>query len=140
MNELQLMPDYGSFLADVKNQIKSAQLKAHNAVNREMIMLYFNIGAMIHQKQIELGLGAKVIDKLSLDIVGEFPEIAGFSTRNIKRILRFYKEHVEDFEIVPLPVAQNERIQNTQQLVTQIPWTNNTILIEKINLLTRSIL
>jgi predicted nuclease of restriction endonuclease-like (RecB) superfamily len=84
-----------------------------------MIKLYFNIGLVIDARQKELGWGAKVIDKLSLDILEEFPDMKGFSSRNIKRMLRFYKEYRTDFSKVPLTVAQ-------------IPWTHNIILIEKI--------
>jgi predicted nuclease of restriction endonuclease-like (RecB) superfamily len=111
--------EYNSFLVDIKNKIKQSQQKAFNSINQEMIILYFNIGAAIDIRQKELGWGAKVIDRLSLDILKEFPNMKGFSTRNIKRMLRFYKEYHEEFSKVPLTVAQ-------------IPWTHNTILIEKI--------
>ncbi len=111
--------EYNSFLVDIKNKIKLSQQKAFNSINQEMIILYFNIGAAIDIRQKELGWGAKVIDRLSLDILKEFPNMKGFSTRNIKRMLRFYKEYHEEFSKVPLKVAQ-------------IPWTHNTILIEKI--------
>lgn len=111
--------EYNSFLVDIKNKIKQSQQKAFNSINQEMIILYFNIGSAIDIRQKELGWGAKVIDRLSLDILKEFPNMKGFSTRNIKRMLRFYKEYHEEFSKVPLTVAQ-------------IPWTHNTILIEKI--------
>ena len=119
MKELQNIEDYYSFLGDIKNSIKLAQQKAFNSVNKEMITLYFNIGSMIDKRQKELGWGAKVIDKLSRDISKEFPEMKSFSTRNMKRMLRFYKEYSDEFSKVPL-------------LVAQIPWTHNIILIEKI--------
>jgi len=111
--------DYNRVLVDIKNQIKLSQQKAFNAVNQEMILLYFTIGAMIHNKQIELGWGAKVIDRLSIDILNEFPNMSGFSTRNLKRMARFYREYQDEFGKVPLAVAQ-------------IPWTHNIILIEKV--------
>ncbi|PHS36838.1 MAG: hypothetical protein COB07_11975 [Sulfurovum sp.] len=119
MKELDNIEDYYSFLGDIKNSIKLAQQKAFNSVNKEMITLYFNIGSMIDKRQKELGWGAKVIDKLSRDISKEFPEMKSFSTRNMKRMLRFYKEYSDESSKVPLPVAQ-------------IPWTHNIILIEKI--------
>jgi len=118
-NEKTDLKEYNSFLVDIKNKIKQSQQKAFNSINQEMIILYFNIGAAIDIRQKELGWGAKVIDRLSLDILKEFPNMKGFSTRNIKRMLRFYKEYHEEFSKVPLTVAQ-------------IPWTHNTILIEKI--------
>ena len=70
-----------------------------------MILLYCNIGAMIDIRQKELGCGAKVIDKLSLAILTEFPNMSGFPTRNLKLMVQFYKEYA-NAEIVQLPVAQ----------------------------------
>lgn len=118
MKELQNIEGYYLFLGDIKNSIKLAQQKAFNSVNTEMITLYFNIGSMIDKRQKELGWGAKVIDKLSRDILKEFPDMKGFSTRNIKLMVQFYKEYCLD-EFVQLPVAQ-------------IPWTHNIVLIQKI--------
>ena len=123
--------DYNSFIAEIKQQIKSSQIKAISSVNKEMITLYFGIGKSIFQKQRELGWGAKVIDNLSRDIKSEFPELGGFSTRNIKRMLRFYKECSHPFEKVPQAVAQIEDA-TMPLLVAQIPWSHNIILIEKI--------
>ena len=110
--------EYHTFLVDIKNQIKLSQQKAFNAVNQEMISLYFNIGKMIDIWQKELGWGAKVIDKLSLDILNEFPTMSGFSTRNLKLMVQFYKEYSNDEFVQPI--------------VAQIPWTHNIILIQKI--------
>ena len=110
--------EYNTVLVDIKNKIKLSQQKAFSSVNQEMIMLYFNIGSVIETRQKELGWGAKVIDKLSLDISKEFPDMKGFSTRNIKLMVQFCKEYCLE-EFVQLPVAQ-------------IPWTHNIILIQKI--------
>jgi predicted nuclease of restriction endonuclease-like (RecB) superfamily len=118
MKEIAHTNEYNSFLIDIKKQIKLSQQKAFNAVNQEMILLYFTIGALIERRQKELGWGAKVIDKLSQDILHEFPNMSGFSTRNIKLMVQFYKEYAND-EIGQLSVAQ-------------IPWTHNIILIQKI--------
>lgn len=123
--------DYTSFLSEIKDQIKTSQTKAILKVNQEMIMLYFNIGRIIYAKQQELGWGAKVIDRLSTDIKSEFPDLGGFSSRNIKRMVRFYKE----YEKVPPAVAQLENYTDQNIMppsVAQIPWTHNIILIEKI--------
>ncbi|MFA5235074.1 MAG: PDDEXK nuclease domain-containing protein, partial [Sulfurimonas sp.] len=106
-------------------------IRAINSVNKEMILLYFRIGKNINQKQKELGWGAKVIDNLSHDIKSAFPELGGFSVRNIKLMVQFYREY-EAIEIGQLPVAQNESVQNRQLLVAQIPWAHNIILIQKI--------
>lgn len=118
MKDLMPSQDYNTFLIDIKNQIKLSQQKAFTTVNQEMILLYFTIGAMINSKQIELGWGAKVIDTLSADILQEFPNMSGFSTRNLKLMVQFYKEYSSDAIVQP-PVAQ-------------IPWTHNIILIQKV--------
>ncbi len=131
MKEIDRSNEYNSFLIDIKNQIKLSQQKAFSAINQEMILLYFTIGALIARRQKELGWGAKVIDKLSLDILREFPNMSGFSSRNLKRMVRFFKEYKDDFEKVPLTVAQLEN-EKMPPLAAQIPWTHNIILIEKI--------
>jgi predicted nuclease of restriction endonuclease-like (RecB) superfamily len=118
MNEIIDKKSYNSLFIQIKQEIQTSQQKAISSVNKELIYLYFNIGNIVHQKQNSFGWGAKVIDRLSLDIKNEIPEIKGFSTRNIKRMLSFYKEYSK-FEFVP-------------PLVAQISWTHNTILIEKI--------
>ena len=118
MKEIEYSNEYNSFLVDIKNKIKISQQKAFSAINQEMIVLYFNIGSAIEQRQNELGWGAKVIDKLSQDILHEFPNMSGFSSRNLKRMVRFYREYHTDLKVPPS--------------VAQIPWTHNIILIEKI--------
>ncbi len=110
--------EYSSFLLEVKDQIVTSRKRAVFGANKEMILLYFNIGEVISQKQNELGWGAKVIDRLSADIRNELPKTSGFSIRNMKLMVQFYKEY-QDISIVQLPVAQ-------------IPWTHNIILIQKI--------
>lgn len=124
---LNTTKEYKNFIIDIKKQIQISQTKAITKVNQELIILYFNIGKIISQKQKKLGWGAKIIDNLSNDIKVTFPDLDGFSVRNIKRMLRFYKE----YEKVPPLVAllENEKM---PLLVAQIPWTHNSILIEKI--------
>jgi predicted nuclease of restriction endonuclease-like (RecB) superfamily len=131
MNSIQNTNDYDSFLVVIKQQIKTSKMRAIKSVNQEMIMLYFGIGKSIYQKQQELGWGAKVIDNLSSDIKSEFPDMGGFSTRNLKLMVQFYKEY-ESIEIGQPAVAQSEHEQNGQLLVAQIPWAHNIILIQKI--------
>ena len=76
------------------------------AVNADLICLYWDIGALIHTRQ-QQGWGAAVIPRLARDLHNELPEEKGFSERNIKRMLAFYREYA-DLEFVPQPVAQIE--------------------------------
>lgn len=87
--------------------------------NSSMICLYWNIGRAILQKQEEEGWGAKVIDRMAKDLKDAFPDMSGFSPRNIK-YMRKFAECWPDFEIV-------------QQVVAQIPWRTNMKLMDKLN-------
>src|SRR5688572_27566440 len=75
---------YAELLAAVKQRVRTAQLRAAVAVNRELLMLYWQIGRDILRRQQEEGWGAKVIDRLAADLHAAFPDMRGFSTRNLK--------------------------------------------------------
>lgn len=83
-----------------------------------MIILYWKIGKKILEKQNEEGCGTKVIDRLSSDLKEEFPEMKGFSTRNLKYMKKF-ADCWTDLEIV-------------QRIVAQIPWRSNITLMDKL--------
>src|SRR6266851_857388 len=107
-----LAPDnYAQFLADLKGRIRTAQLRASLAVNRELVLLYWQIGRDILDRQERESWGAKVIDRLAADLKGAFPDMKGFSPRNLK-YMRAFAEAWPDEAIV-------------QQLVAQIPWGHN---------------
>ena len=83
-----------------------------------MILLYHYIGTEILKRQTMHGWGAKIIDNLSHDLQLSFPEMKGFSTRNLKYMRKFAEEYSE------MPIVQ--------QLVAQLPWGHNIYLIESI--------
>lgn len=103
--EITNTKNYNIFLLEIKEQIKTSQTRAINSVNRELIMLYFNVGKILDKKQQEEGWGAKVIEKLSIDLKNELSNIKGFSRRNMILMVQFYKEY-RDIENVQLSVAQ----------------------------------
>ena len=107
---------YNNILEEIKTRISSSQTRAIFAVNREMIVLYWEIGRIISSKQKLKGWGSGVIPKLSKDIKNELPDIKGFSTRNIGRMVSFYKEYSEADSILPQLVAKLE------ELIFLIPW------------------
>lgn len=82
--------DYKSWLVSIKNQIKSAQIKASIAVNEEMLNLYWNIGKDISEKHLDSQYGSGFFDNLSKDLKIEFPDSQGFSVTNLKYMKRFY--------------------------------------------------
>ncbi|MGG6270537.1 PDDEXK nuclease domain-containing protein [Leptolyngbya sp. AN03gr2] len=114
-----LVPEgYPQLLNDLKEQIRTAQVRAAIAVNRELVLLYWQIGRMILDRQAQAGWGAKVIDQLSKDLRREFPEIKGFSSRNLK-YMRTFAETYPDLSIV-------------QEVLAQITWYHNLALLEKL--------
>ena len=105
MNELLLPKDYDSFLQRLKERVRSAQLRASLAVNRELVLLYWGIGRDILARQKEQGWGAKIIDQLAADLRKEFPDVTGFSPRNLK-YMRALAEAWPDEQIVQQLAAQ----------------------------------
>jgi predicted nuclease of restriction endonuclease-like (RecB) superfamily len=80
----ELPPDYTGWLASLKQRIRSAQQRAALAVNRELVLLYWQIGQDILARQQAQGWGAKVIERLARDPSAAFPGMKGFSPRNLK--------------------------------------------------------
>ncbi|MBA3438909.1 MAG: DUF1016 domain-containing protein, partial [Pyrinomonadaceae bacterium] len=109
---------YDEFLRDLKERIRHAQLRAASAVNRELVVLYWQMGRDILERQCEQGWGAKVIDRLAADLRRAFPEMRGFSPRNLK-YMRAFAEAWPDEQFV-------------QQVAAQIPWFHNCILPDKL--------
>ncbi len=117
-DKIESSHDYDDFLRDLKERIRTAQVRAALAVNRELVMLYWQIGRDILTRQQQQGWGAKVIDKLAKDLKAEFPEMKGFSRTNLL-YMRAFAEAYPDEQIV-------------QQLVGQIPWGHNVRILDYI--------
>src|ERR1019366_5970208 len=96
---------YSQFLADLKSRIQAAQLRASLAVNRELVLLYWQIGRDILDRQQRENWGAKVIDRLAADLRRAFPDVKGFSPRNLK-YMRAFAEAWADEAIVQAVLAQ----------------------------------
>ncbi len=113
-----LFPDnYDDFFRHLKERIRSTQIKAALAVNQELVLLYWQIGREILQRQEE-GWGAKVIDRLARDLKIEFPEMTGFSPRNLN-YMRSFAEAYSDEVIL-------------HQLGAKIPWKHNCVILDKV--------
>lgn len=109
---------YADWLADLKGRIHTAQQRATLAVNRELVLLYWQIGRDILARQAEQGWGTKVIDRLARDLLTAFPDMKGFSPRNLK-YMRAFAEAWPDGEFV-------------QQAVARLPWGHNLVLLDKL--------
>ncbi|MBU4450125.1 MAG: DUF1016 family protein [Actinobacteria bacterium] len=106
--------EYFDILSEVKDRIKSAQYKAVLGANKEMIMLYWSIGNIIIANS---GWGNKFIDNMAKDIKLEFPNVTGYSVRNLKYMKKF-AEKFKEIEFVQVPLAQ-------------ITWYHHMALMDK---------
>src|SRR5437773_7876222 len=105
-DRLALHPEgYDDFLHDLKERIRVAQVRAALAVNRELVLLYWQIGRDILARQQQQGWGAKVIDRLAHDLRREFPDLKGFSKRNLT-YMRAFAEAWPDEQFVQQVAAQ----------------------------------
>jgi predicted nuclease of restriction endonuclease-like (RecB) superfamily len=123
------------------------------AVNSELVRLYWDIGRLIDQRQKREGWGTAVIPRLSAELRNEMPELKGFSERNIKRMLAFYREYSDptaispqavaeltEHSIVPQPAASLQPLVKVPQAAAQmsnsllwaIPWFHHVVLMEKV--------
>ncbi|OXR49470.1 hypothetical protein PuT2_06610 [Pusillimonas sp. T2] len=114
----ELPSGYAGWLAELKNRIHIAQQRAALAVNRELVLLYWQIGRDILARQAELGWGGKVIERLSQDLRSTFPEMKGFSPRNLK-YMRAFAEAWPELEFV-------------QEVLAQLPWYHQLALLDKL--------
>jgi predicted nuclease of restriction endonuclease-like (RecB) superfamily len=109
---------YADWLAELKTRIHIAQQRAALAVNRELVLLYWQIGRDILERQAKQGWGAKVIERLAHDLRTDFPDMKGFSRANLM-YMRAFAEAWPDAAIV-------------QQAVGQLPWGHNLVLLTKL--------
>ena len=119
---LKLMPDpegYAVWLTELKGRIHSAQQTATLAVNRELVLLYWQIGRDILTRQAQQGWGAKVIERLAHDLRTAFPDMKGFSPRNLK-YMRAFAEAWPEAEFV-------------QAVLAQLPWYHQLALLDKLS-------
>lgn len=113
-----LPEDYGATLAAIKSRIQQERVRVVLAANAAMVLLYWDIGRMILERQDRAGWGAKVIDRLAADLRAAFPGMKGFSPRNLKYMRAF-------------AAAWPERA-TVQQAAAQIPWFHNCRLLDRV--------
>jgi len=121
VDRLTIPEDYQDFLRELKERIRNAQIRAALSINRELVLLYWQIGQDILNRQQQQGWGTKVIEHLAADLRKAFPEMKGFSSRNLK-YMRSFAETYPDFEFV-------------QQVAAQIPWFHNCVILDKVKVL-----
>lgn len=150
MSDLVRSNDYRQWIVSVKERIQSSQIKAAIAVNRELLELYWYLGEQILEKQQSAKWGDGFLEQMSRDLLAEFPDIKGFSYRNLRRIRQWRSFWEIDTAIWPQLVAKlwpswPQAVANTteqglkpsgptvQSLLVQIPWGHNSVLLEKLS-------
>ena len=106
--------EYIEIIETIKGEIRGAQYKAALSVNRELIMLYYHIGTVINEHKT---WGSKFIENLAADIRIAFPNVKGYSVRNLKYMAKLANTYPDE-EFV-------------QQAVAQIPWGHTVVLLDK---------
>jgi len=140
--KLPLSRDYVEFVTELKRRIVSARLHAARAVNRDLILLYWDIGRGILERQKSLGWGKNIVEDLARDLRAEFPDNQGFSSRNLWYMRCFYAEYSAP-EILQQLAAEFDKMERSptrkgaqpdklQQLVAEVPWGHHMLLLDRI--------
>lgn len=114
-----LPADYVDVLNDIKHRVREERLRTIMAANSGMVLLYWDVGGIILRRQATEGWGARIIDRLSMDLRQAFPDMKGFSPRNLKYMRAF-------------AAAWPER-KIVQEVLAQITWYQNLALLEKLD-------
>ena len=123
-----LTPEYRQWLAELKARYRQVQLKAAVAVNTAMLQFYWELGADMVAKQAHFAWGSGFLGQLSADLMREFPEVKGFSVRNLKYIRQWYEFWL------PTPIGQQAVAQLGQQAPSPlmgIPWGHHLTILSK---------
>lgn len=125
---------YKNWIQDLKKRIHLAQIKASLAVNQEMIILYWDIGKSIAEKQNEYGWGSKVIEEMAKDLKSELPDSGGFSRSNLFAMRKFYLFY-KDSELVHQVGGQLEK----DTILISIPWRHHVAILSKCSLVKEAV-
>ena len=118
MSKKILSKEYTEFLDTLKQAVATSRYQAARSVNQGLILLYHHIGTEILARQAVHGWGAKIIEQLSQDLTSSFPEMKGFSTRNLK-YMRLLAQAYPDPKFVQVTLAQ-------------LTWYHNITLLDKV--------
>ncbi len=109
--------DYKKFLGSLKNEIIAARQKAYKTVNRQLVELYLNIGESIYEKVEVSKWGQGVVETLSRDLRNEFPDMKGFSSRNLWEMKKIYETYKDNLKLQPL--------------VAVLSWSHNLVIVHQ---------
>ena len=145
---------YAKLLRQIKQRVLLAQQRAIYAANEEMLRMYWDIGGMLQQSQIADGWGKKTLQRLAVDLKNDYPEIKGFSVRNMQCMIQFFNEYNQELTtvkgVVPAitqpVIAQSDKatMSITKSVISQfngynftlpikhLDWTHNLVLMKQV--------
>lgn len=145
---------YAKLLRQIRQRVLLAQQRAIYAANEEMLRMYWDIGGMLQQSQDADGWGKKTLQRLAVDLKNDYPEIKGFSVRNMQCMMQFFNEYNQELTMVkgavssitqPAVAQFNETSKPiTQPMIAQLDsynftlpvkhlnWTHNLILMQQV--------
>ena len=95
--------------------IEAARRRAYQAVNTELVGLYWQLGEYIGKKIASAEWGDGVVDDLAATLAREYPGIRGFTRRNLFRMRQFYEAYRDDTKV--------------SALLAQLPWTHHLLIL-----------
>lgn len=119
MPEIASLPsDFHEVLSSIKNRVRSAQVRARYKANIELTSLYFDVGGQLVYQLDQQGWHAGVIGSASVELVKEFGHGEGYSVRNLKYMMKFFRTY-----------KHNPKV---QQAAALLPWTTNCVILDKL--------
>ena len=95
--------------------IEIRRVNAYKKVNEEMVLLYLDIGKFLYDLKVNSEYGDKIVKKAAEFMQNNYPQLRGFTKRNLERMIQFYSTYKDDEIATPL--------------VTQLSWTNNLLIL-----------
>jgi len=121
MELIQDTSEYKQWIEELKNEIQQSQIKAAISVNHALLDLYWRLGKSISEKINTQKWGSSVVENASMDLKKHFPNQQGFSRSNLFSMRKWYEFYIES----------GIEVEKVQQLVGQIPWGQNVLIVTK---------
>ncbi len=164
-SDLVISNDYRRFIEELKIRVANARISAARRLNQDLILLYWDIGRGIVEKQQTLERGDSVVERVPADLRQAFPSMSGFSPRNLRDMKRFFLAYSQEaiwrqpvaklakgtqdpgnrpqavrkleLDVAPTTIlrpsfAESEEVPIWRQLVAEIPWGQNLLILNKL--------
>lgn len=132
----ELTRNYSIVLQDLKEKIRNERLKATLAVNRELLIVYWEIGFAISQQEQAEGWGTQIIERLAKDLRVEFKDMKGISARNLRYMREFALAYPQFLilqqSVAKLKTGDNQSFAILQHSVAKLPWGHNCTILDRL--------